>query len=61
MSKKKKLQPRSFLEVYQSLRGNWNGVNPITKVIKDKTAYSRKDKHKQKYYNAMDVIEQKGE
>ena len=27
-------------------RKSWNTVNPITKVVSDKTKYSRKEKHK---------------
>lgn len=37
---------KSNIELMKSIRGTWNGVNPITKVIKDKTKYTRKIKHK---------------
>lgn len=45
MSKqKKKDQPRTNLEIYRSMRRDWNGVNPVTKVIPDKR--HKKPKHK---------------
>jgi len=34
---------------YAPKRGNWGLVNPITRVIPDKTKYNRKTKHKEKY------------
>lgn len=42
----KQKQPKSFYEVYQSIRRDWNGVNPVTRVQRDRTKYSRKVKHK---------------
>lgn len=36
MSKKTKKKPKSFYEAYQSVRRDWNGINPCTKVIEDK-------------------------
>lgn len=44
-------KPKSFYEVYKSVRKDWNGVVPVTKIYKDKTKYSRKDKHKNQRYN----------
>ena len=35
MSKKKKKIP-SNLELIQSQRGDWNGINPITRIVKSK-------------------------
>ena len=32
-----------------SLRGSWNGVNPVTRVEQDKTKYTRKQKHKENF------------
>lgn len=37
---------KSNLDLMKSIRRDWNGVNPLTKVIKDKTKYTRKNKHK---------------
>lgn len=37
---------KSNLDLMKSIRKDWNGVNPVTKVIKDKTKYTRKIKHK---------------
>lgn len=45
MSKKKE-DKNSTYEAARHLRGSWNGVNPVTKIIPDKTKYSRKKKHK---------------
>lgn len=46
MSKqKKKNQPRTYVEIYQSTRKDWGGVNPVTKVIPDKRR--KAPKHKQ--------------
>ena len=39
----------TFLDAIKSQRGSWNGVNPVTKVIPDKTKYSRKKKYKTDY------------
>lgn len=44
MSKKK---PRSLIEMDKTIRRFWN-INPVTKVIEDKTKYTRKKKHKNK-------------
>ena len=35
----------TMYETYKSIRKDWNGVNPVTKVFKDKTKYTRKKKH----------------
>lgn len=37
------------LKYTYGLRGSWNGVKPITRVIPDKTKYTRK--HKNSYEN----------
>lgn len=42
----KKKAPKTFYEVYQSIRRDWNGVNPVTRIERDKTKYTRKQKHK---------------
>lgn len=41
-----KLKVKSNIELMKSIRGSWHGINPVTKVIKDKTKYTRKIKHK---------------
>jgi len=33
-------------EIFRSIRKSWNGVNPVTKVDKMLTRYTRKAKHK---------------
>lgn len=48
MSKKKpRDRPRSNYEVYKSIRKDWNGLNPVTKIIPDKR--DKKPKHKKKW------------
>ncbi len=34
---------------YKKIRGDWNGVNPVTRIERDRTKYTRKVKHKKKY------------
>lgn len=38
----------SSYELMRKVRGSWNGVNPVTRVIPDKTKYCRKVKHPQR-------------
>jgi len=45
MAKKKKKQAKTIGEMCNS-RGTWGGIKPVTKVVPDKTKYSRKRKHK---------------
>ena len=54
MSKKKKM-PKTSLEIYQTIRRDWNGVNPVTKVFKDKTKYQRHPKHKNKEMEGLNL------
>lgn len=50
MSKKNsKKQIKTNVEIYQTMRRDWNGLNPITKVIPDKR--NRKPKHKNRAYD----------
>lgn len=44
----------TFLDAIQSQRGSWNGVNPVTKIIPDKTKYFRKKKHKENYKESVE-------
>lgn len=34
-------KPKSFLDVYKSIRRSWNGVNPVTRVKESDKVYSR--------------------
>ena len=45
MSKKKK-KPTA-LELAQSIRSSWNGVNPVTRIEENKKKKKPKYKHKQ--------------
>ena len=47
MSKKSKKEPRTQYEVFRAVRGTWNGVNPVTKVIPDKRRKAPKHKGKE--------------
>jgi hypothetical protein len=51
MAKKKKTSKTDPIEAVRASRGSWFGVNPVTKVIPDKTKYSRKEKHKNAKYD----------
>ena len=33
------------------VRKSWGDLNPVTRVVESKKAYSRKDKHKSRYYH----------
>ena len=45
MAKKK---PKTPLEIYQSIRRDWNGINPVTRIIENKK--KKKAKHKNKEF-----------
>ncbi len=47
MSKKNKNKERSAFDLYQSIRRDWNGVNPVTKIIESKKKKKPKYKHKE--------------
>lgn len=44
-----KKQKKTNIELYQSIRKDWGNINPVTRVVKDKTKYTRKEKHKKAY------------
>lgn len=45
-----KKKPKSGLQIYQSIRKTWD-CKPVTKIIPNKKAYSRKAKHKDESFN----------
>ena len=45
--KKKKNKSKSMIGLYQSIRRDWNGVNPVTKVMENKKR--KKPKYKEDY------------
>ena len=49
MSKKKRKnkKPKSMLDLYQSVRRDWNGVNPMTRIVESKKNKKPKYKHKE--------------
>ena len=53
MAGRKKKKPKkevTWLDICQSVRGSWYGVNPVTKVVVSKK-YKSKPKHKLKELN----------
>lgn len=43
---KRKTKIKSQVEIIRSIRGSWNGVNPVTKIIPDKRRKPPKYKSK---------------
>ena len=46
MSKRKKKKIPSNLELIQSQRGDWNGINPVTRIVESKK--NKPVKHKKR-------------
>lgn len=55
MTKKKKL-PEDILSYRRARREAMQGANLATKVIKDKTKYDRKQKHKKPLEDSSNVL-----
>ena len=36
----------SFESIYMRIRRDWGDVKPVTRVMRDRTKYNRKQKHK---------------
>ena len=49
-NKKKNLNSNPTYEVVRKIRGDWNGVNPVTKIIPN-TKKNPKIKHKGRQYD----------
>lgn len=48
MSKKKKSKKeKSMIDLYRSIRKDWNGVNPVTRIVESKKKKKPKYKHKE--------------
>jgi hypothetical protein len=45
MKNSQQKRARSMTELMLAQRGSWWGVNPVTRVVRDKTKYTRKVKH----------------
>lgn len=43
---------KSMLDVYKSIRGDWGGLNPVTRIVSSKKAYNRQ-KENQKVRKQM--------
>lgn len=37
---------KTYVEIFQSERKTWGNVNPVTRVMRDRTKYNRKQKHR---------------
>lgn len=37
---------KTYVEIFQSERKTWGNVNPVTRVMRDRTKYNRKQKYK---------------
>jgi len=48
MKKRTKKQSSNY-ELYKEIRKDWGDINPVTKVDKNKTKYTRKQKHKNRF------------
>lgn len=46
---KKNKKPSTQHDLYKSIRKDWGDINPVTKVDKDKSKYTRKQKHKERF------------
>ena len=47
---KKKVTPKTSYEIYQSIRRDWHGVNPVTRIQDSGKVYSRA-KSKEEFYD----------
>ena len=47
MSKKKKKKDPTMIGLARSVRGSWNGINPVTRIVENKKKKKPKYKHKQ--------------
>ena len=50
MGKHQKAKARNFREMSRTVRRDWGDVNPVTRVERDRTKYSRKTKHVSRGY-----------
>lgn len=46
----KRTKKKTQAELYSSIRKDWGGFNPVSRVVKDKSKYTRKNKHKGESY-----------
>lgn len=47
MAKKKSKKKPTAIDLCQSIRGSWNGVNPVTKIVESKKKKKPKYPHKE--------------
>ena len=45
-TKKKKKKDPTMMDLYKSIRGSWNGVNPVTRIVESKKKKKPKYPHK---------------
>lgn len=47
MAKRKSKKKPTAVDLYKSIRGTWNGVNPVTKIVESKKKKKPKYPHKE--------------
>lgn len=47
MSKRNKKKSSSTLDLWKTIRRDWNGINPVSRVVESKKKKKPKYKHKQ--------------
>ena len=45
--KKKKNKSKSMIDLYQSIRRDWNGTNPVSRIVESKKKKKSKYPHKE--------------
>lgn len=46
MARKKKKKEVSNADLYKFVRGDWNGINPVSRIVESKKKKASKYKHK---------------
>lgn len=46
--KKRKNKSKSMIDLYQSIRRDWNGINPVSRIVENKK--KKKPKYPRKEY-----------
>lgn len=55
---KKKTKPKSNYEIYQSIRRDWGGLNPVTRIKDSDKIYSRQKNKREKAHFFEEYKEQ---
>lgn len=57
MSKKKRKKTPDKMELYQMIRRDWHGVNPVTRIESDKRKKPLKYKQKEETYGEYSELD----